>query len=330
MPLIRQDILETLERLKKKTGLPIKKLSEYLGIQVQKISEWKKIKISKVKSNIPKSHYATPEEQKAVVEFKKENMSIGYVRLAWMMIDKNIAFLSPSTVYRILVNVSLNNKWTKPAGEPKKVGFDQPTRVHEHWHTDISYVNFKGTFVYLVSVLDGYSRAILSWDIRTKMESFDVQIVLWRACDKYLEKDNPNNPRLITDNGSQFLTNEFKNTLKEFSMKNVRTSVNHPQANGKIERFHGTIKSEVIRTMPKFTLEQMKSEVAEWIQHYNFERLHSSIDYVAPMDVMACKRDSILLERKRKLIEGKQKRKESSLKAKRNFESNTVAEVVKA
>ncbi len=301
----------------------MKKLSEFLGLQTQKISEWKKGKISKVKSNIPKSHWSTPEEKKSVVEFKKENMCIGYVRLAWMMIDRNIAFLSPSSVYRILVNAALNNKWTKPAGEPKKEGFDQPTRVHEHWHTDISYVNFRGTFVYLICVLDGYSRTILSWDIRTSMDSYDVTIVLWRACEKYLVANNPNNPRLITDNGSQFLTAEFKATLKEFSMTNVKTSVNHPQSNGKLERFHGTIKSEAIRDMPKFTLEQMKKEVEEWIRFYNYERLHSSLDYVSPMDIMEGRRDSILSERKRKILEGKQKRKEYSIKAKTIFEVNS-------
>jgi hypothetical protein len=139
-------------------------------------------------------------------------------------------------------------------------------------------VNFRGTFVYLICVLDGYSRTILSWDIRTSMDSYDVTIVLWHACEKYLVANNPNNPRLITDNGSQFLTAEFKATLKEFSMTNVKTSVNHPQSNGKLERFHGTIKSEAIRDMPKFTLEQMKKEVEEWIRFYNYERLHSSLD----------------------------------------------------
>jgi putative transposase len=304
----------------------MKKLSEFLGLQTQKLSEWKKEKIAKVKLNIPKSHWSTPVEQKAVVEFKKANMCLGYVRLAFMMIDMNIAYLSPSSVYRVLVNAGLNNKWTKPAGEPKKVGFDQPERVHEHWHTDISYVNFRGTFVYLICVLDGYSRAILAWDIRTSMESYDVQIVLWRACDKYLDANNLNNPRLITDNGSQFLTAEFKATLKEFSMTNVRTSVNHPQSNGKIERFHGTIKTEAIRNMPKFTLGQVKKEVAEWIRFYNYVRLHSALGYFAPMDVMEGRRDSILLERKRKMLEGKLKRKEYAVKAKTISEvNNTMA-----
>jgi transposase InsO family protein len=251
-------------------------------------------------------------------------MLIGYVRLTWMMIDNNIAYLSPSSVYRILVNAALNNKWTRPAGEPKKEGFEQPTRVHEHWHLDISYINFHGTFVYLFCVLDGFSRTILSWDIRARMESFDTQIVLWRACDKWLTPDNLLNPKLITDNGSQFLTSEFKEVLKTHMIEHIRTSVNHPQSNGKLERFHGTIKSEKIREMPKFTLEQMKKEIDKWIYIYNHERLHSSLSYVTPMDVLNGRKESIFLERKEKLIAAKQKRKECSSKVKLYFETKAT------
>lgn len=300
----------------------MKQLSAFASIHVQKLSEWSKIKIPKEKLNIPKTHWSTPDERKAVVEFKKENMLVGYVRLTWMMIDRNIAYLSPSSVYRILVNAALNNKWTRPAGEPGKEGFDQPVRVHEHWHTDISYVNFKGTFVYLISVLDGFSRAILAWDIRTSMESFDTQIVLWRACDKWLGTDNTISPRLITDNGSQFLTSEFKEVLRFFTLSHVKTSVNHPQSNGKLERFHGTIKSEKIREMPKFTFEQVKTEIGDWVNYYNYERLHSALNYVTPMDVIDGRRDSILSERKQKLLEGKRKRKEYYFTARMNFKAN--------
>ena len=299
----------------------MKTFSDFLGLNIQKLSEWGSKKSMNPNRKIPKGHWSTPDEQRSVVEFKKQNMNVGYVRLTWMMVDRNVAFLSPSSVYRILVNASLNNKWTRPAGEPKKEGFDQPTKIHEHWHTDISYINFKGTFVYLISVLDGYSRAILAWDIRTTMESLDVQIVLWRACENWLDEKRNDNPRVITDNGSQFLTSEFKSVLREFSLTNIRTSVNHPQSNGKLERFHGTIKSEAIRNMPKFTLEQMKKEVGDWIEYYNFQRLHSSLQYVAPMDVVECKQELILAERKRKLLEGKQIKKKYSESIRNNLEA---------
>lgn len=299
----------------------MKKLSEMMNVHIQKLIEWAGKKAQKEKQNIPKSHWSTPEERKAVIEFKRENMSAGYVRLTWMMVDRDIAYLSPSSVYRILVSAALNNKWTKPAGEPKKEGFDQPSGVHEHWHTDISYINFHGTFVYLVCVLDGFSRAVLAWDIRTKMESFDVQIVLWSACEKWLSPESDVSPRLITDNGSQFMTSEFKDVLRSFTLSHVRTSVNHPQSNGKIERFHGTVKSEKIRDLPRFTLEQTKAEVGEWIRHYNSERLHSALSYVAPFDVIEGRKDSILENRKQKLIAGKRMRKEYSLRTQKNIES---------
>jgi putative transposase len=295
------------KEMKKLTGLAEKFFLDYLDLSVQKFISWQKDKNLSEKK-IPNFHCATSEEVERVIEFKKKNMEIGYKRLTWMMVDGNVAYLSPSSVYRILVKAALNNCWTKPAGEPKKKGFEQPLKAHEQWHTDISYLNFKGTFVYLISVLDGYSRAILSWDITTTMESLDVQLVLWKACDSYLPSDF--NPRVITDNGSQFLTSEFKQTLKDLSIAHSRTSVNHPQSNGKIERFHGTIKNESIRKIPKFTLQQFKEEVATWIKFYNFERLHSSIQYIAPMDVINNKSNEIILARQTKLKDAKLRRRE--------------------
>src|SRR5512135_1584309 len=118
---------------------------------------------------VPSSNRIADTEKEGVVDFKKANPTIGYRALCWMMVDRSIAFISPSSVLRILAEEGLNTKWTHPPGEPKKKGFDQPVAVHEQWHTDISYVNYKGTFVYLIAVLDGFSRSILAWDIRTSM-----------------------------------------------------------------------------------------------------------------------------------------------------------------
>ncbi|MDX1961364.1 MAG: DDE-type integrase/transposase/recombinase [Leptospiraceae bacterium] len=296
-----------IKEMKKLTGLTEKFFLDCMNLKIQKFISWQKDKnLSKKKT--PNLHYATSDEVERVIEFKRQNMEIGYKRLTWMMVDSNIAYLSPSSVYRILVKAALNNRWTKPAGEPKKQGFEQPLKAHEQWHIDISYINFKGTFVYLISILDGYSRAILSWDVTTTMESLDVQLVLWRACDSFLSSDF--NPRIITDNGSQFLTLEFKQTIKDLSISHTRTSVNHPQSNGKIERFHGTIKNESIRKIPKFTLKQFKEEIATWIQFYNFERLHSSNQYIAPMDVINGKANEILLARQSKLKDAKFRRRE--------------------
>lgn len=235
-------------------------------------------------------------------------MQIGYRRLTWMMVDRDIAYLSPSSVYRILVKAALNNKWTKPAGEPKKVGFDQPTTVHEQWHTDISFINFRGTFLYLICVLDGFSRAILAWDIRINMETFDVNIVLYKACSIWILNTDLK-PRIITDNGGQFISKEFKEALNDSGITHSRTSPNHPQSNGKIERFHGTAKQESLRNMPKIDISQIKNEFGQFINFYNTERLHSAIDYVAPFDVIYNRKDMILEQRKQKLKTGRSNRR---------------------
>lgn len=221
--------------------------------------------------------------------------------------------------------MGLNKIWTNPPppGDPKKKGFDQPTEPHEHWHTDISYISYKGMRFYLICVLDGFSRAILAWDIRLSMESFDAYMVLYRACLKWVSTTNIN-PRIISDNGSQFLTKEYKKILHEFEMTHVRTSVNHPQSNGKLERFHKTIKHERIRDLPRITIEQFRRDIGDWIDHYNTERLHSAINYLPPMKVLLGEGETILEERRNKLAIGKVKREEyyKQIKVENSFQEN--------
>lgn len=133
-------------------------------------------------------------------------------------------------------------------------------------------------------------------------------IVLWGACCDWVF-ETENKPRIISDNGSQFISYEFKEALRDSGLTHSRTSVNHPQSNGKIERFHGTAKQESLRNMPKFSIEQVKKEFGEWIDFYNTKRLHSAINYVAPFDVINGNRELILAERKRKLEIGKENRR---------------------
>ena len=311
--------------MKDLTKLPEWKLLSFINLSTSKFSKWKKESKPEHQRKIPKIHYSTPEEKQKVVEFKKEHMSLGYRYLTWLMIDLNVVALSPSTVYRILKKVGLNKAWTNVPGEAKKKGFDQPSKPHEHWHTDISYISYKGIRFYLICILDGFSRAILAWDIRLTMESFDAYMVLFKACERWLPHTEIN-PRVISDNGSQFLTKEYKQVLHEFEMTHVRTSVNHPQSNGKMERFHKTIKIDCIRQLPRITEDQFRRDIGEWIWYYNEERLHSSIQYLPPMKVLLGQVEEILKERKNKLALSKRNREEyyrtASANAENSFERN--------
>jgi len=104
----------------------------------------------------------------------------GYRRLTYMMMDDDIVAVSPSSVYRVLSGAGLLSRWNHKASK-KGAGFQQPLKGHEHWHIDISYINIRGTFYYLCSILDGFSRYIVHWEIRESMTEADVEIILQRA-----------------------------------------------------------------------------------------------------------------------------------------------------
>jgi putative transposase len=178
-------------------------------------------------------------------------------------------------------------------------------RAHQHWHIDISYLNIGGTFYYLCSVLDGFSRYIVHWDIREQMTEADVEIILQTARENF----PATNPRIISDNGPQFIAKDFKEFIRICGMTHVRTSPYYPQSNGKIERWHGSIKSECIRPGTPLSLDDARRLVSHYVDHYNNERLHSAIGYITPKDKLAGRAQLIFTERDRKLEMARETRK---------------------
>ena len=178
----------------------------------------------------------------APIGFHLKNPLEGYRRLTFMMLDADIVAVSPTSVWRVLGQAGLLSKWN---GKPSKkgTGFEQPLAAHQHWHIDVSYINISGTFYYLCSILDGCSRYIVNWDLRESMTEADIEIILERAKETYPEA----RPRIISDNGPQFIAKDFKEFIRISGMTHVRTSPYYPQSNGKIERWHKSLKGECIR-----------------------------------------------------------------------------------
>ena len=183
-------------------------------------------------------------------------------------------------------------------------GFDQPEKAHHHWHIDISYLNLSGTFYYLCTVLDGYSRYIVHWEIREQMKEQDVEIILQRAREKYPHKK----PRIISDNGPQFIARDFKEFIRISGMTHVRTSPYYPQSNGKVERWHATLKQECIRPKTPLDLTDARQLVARYVDYYNQVRLHSAIGYITPENKLQEKEKAIFAARKQKLILARERR----------------------
>ena len=201
----------------------------------------------------------------------------------------------------------------------KGTGFVQPLAAHDRWHIDISYVNIAGTFYFMASVLDGYSRSVVHWDIREKMEEIDIEIILQAAREKFPDAK----PRIISDNGPQFIAKDFKHFVRLCGMKHVRTSPYYPQSNGKIERYHRTIKAQCIRPLSPLSLDDAKRGVAKFVEDYNTVRLHSAIGYVTPQAMLEGRQQAIFDERDRKLTEARERRAQARAAAREKAASNS-------
>ena len=220
-----------------------------------------------------------------------------------MMLDADIVAVSPSSVWRVLSRAGLLRQWNGKTSR-KGRGFEQPPEPHQHWHIDVSYINISGTFYYLCSVLDGYSRAIVHWDLREAMREVDVEIILEAAKEKYPDAT----PRIISDNGPQFVAKDFKEFIRLSGMTHVRTSPYYPQSNGKLERWHKSLKGECMRPGVPLTPEDARRLIECYVEQYNTVRLHSAIGFVTPADMLAGRQNEIHAARDRKLEQARQQR----------------------
>lgn len=254
---------------------------------------------------MPRDHWLTDDEKERICVFARSNPLEGYRRLTFMMLDTDVVACSPASVYRVLKNAGLLAGAT-PVPTKKGTGFVQPLHAHEHWHIDVSYLNIAGTFYFLCSILDGATRFIVHWEIREKMEETDVQTIIQRARETYPDA----RPRIISDNGPQFIAKDFKEFIRIAGMTHVKTSPYYPQSNGKLERFHKTIKGECIRVKVPLSLEEARRIVADYVEYYNNVRLHSAIGYVTPRDQLEGRAKQIQDQRDRKLAEARERRQQ--------------------
>ena len=305
-PDIRDEVVDYVRYWSDKTGIKATKMIRWININRSKYYDWRNRygKVNEHNSWIPRDFWLTDFERQAIVNYYHDNSLEGYRRLCYMMIDADIAAVSPSSVYRVLANAGLLSRWNRKKSK-KGTGFVQPLKAHEHWHIDISYINICGTFYYMCSILDGFSRYIVHWEIREAMKESDVEIILQRAREKFPDAK----PRIISDNGPQFISKDFKEFIRISGMTHVKTSPYYPQSNGKLERYHRTIKSTCIRVNTPLLLSDAQRLVTDFVDHYNNTRLHSAIDYITPKDKLQGQAETILAQRDSKLAAAREARK---------------------
>lgn len=220
-------------------------------------------------------------------------------QLAWQFTDREGYFISESSVYRILKHYDLV---TSPVFQivSAKEAFDNPTKgVNEMWQTD--FTQFKVLdwgYYYLCSVLDDFSRYILAWRLAPTMGSTDVEQTLNLAVAKtgIAQIKVAHRPRLLSDNGPAFVSDALRQYLHRQQIQHIRGAPYHPQTQGKIERWHRSMKS-VVKLDNYYTPEALQAAIASFVTYYNTQRYHESLDNVTPEDVYLGRREAILTQR---------------------------------
>ncbi len=297
-PETRDAVVELMAYGTERVGLPLKRLLGWLELSPGKYHAWRQRRGQPNEHNapVPSRHWLLSWEREAIIDFARAHPLEGYRRLCYRMIDEAVVACAPSTVYRVLKSAGLLKCWeVKPSS--KGQGFEQPTAAHQHWHIDIAYINIAGTFYYLCSVLDGYSRLIVHWALEEAMTTAEVEIVLQGA----RERVPGATPRVISDNGPQFIAKDFKEFIRLCGMTHVRTSPAYPQSNGKLERWHKSLKSESIRPNSPISLADARAIVARYVEHYNTRRLHSALGYVTPQVKLEGREPVIFAQRQQQL-----------------------------
>jgi transposase InsO family protein len=312
---IRNEIVQFIEKIANNSNNGIMEMIAMIGISRSKYYDWKARSGIENRHNgqMPKQHWLTPDERRAIIDYAIQHVAEngyyirdGYRRITYSGIDEGVFAVSPSTVYRVLSQEGLLNQWIGRKTTGKGTGFHQPDAPHKHWHTDIKYVNYRGTFLFFISVMDGYSRYIVHHELRESMTETDVEITIERAREKYPDKK----ARIISDNGSQYISKDFRNYINMIGLEHVRTSHAYPQSNGKIERFHRSLQEECVSRKSMINIEDAKKQIAGYVDHYNNKRLHSALLYLRPVDFLTGNVDELIKIREEKLRAAAEKRLE--------------------
>jgi transposase InsO family protein len=291
---IRDMIIDFIQRWAPRTEISPLRLVAWIGLSRSKYYDWKQRygKANEHNALVPRDHWLEEWEKQRILEFHQQYPLEGYRRLTFMMLD------------RVLKAAGVLEGWS-PKPSRKGNGFAQPLQPHDHWHIDVSYLNIAGTFFYLCSLLDGCSRFLVHWELRESMTEADVEIILQRG----LEAHPHARPRIISDNGPQFIARDFKEFIRIAGLSHVRTSPYYPQSNGKIERWHRSLKGDCLRPGVPLCLDDARRLVSNFVEHYNTVRLHSAISYVTPADKLAGNEKAIFAARDQKLLLARKRRK---------------------
>ncbi len=308
------DIHRTVMNTTERAGYPLRKVLSILGIS--RPWYYAQLSFSPVLDGRFNPIAMRDDDEWIVIGYKHRNPKASFREIAYTLIDEDLAYLSPSTVYGILKKRYLITPWKHKTWESTRP--EHARRPDEKWQTDIMYVKIRGRFFYLIIFIDEYSRYMVHHALMTSMDADSVSLEAQAAIEK-LRKDSLAEPVIQSDNGSSFIAMEFKLVLRENNLTQKLIRPHTPEQNGIVERGNKTIRESLVPVILT-DYEQGKSELSGIVDRYNNERRHSSLQYLTPMQYYRGNPEVLLAVMEAKIEKAKQLRKERNMEIRKGGE----------
>lgn len=303
-------MLQTVEEAHRLTGRPLRQILGDLGLASATYYRWENraqtdALADRTVTPRRRALSPTPAEVDAVCAFALRHPTMGYKRLAWLMLDDEVACLRPSQVYRVLLDADLLAR--RPRVAEVLTRPEAPTQPDQAWHIDLMYLYVRPRWYYLVDILDGYSRFLVHWSLNRTLGAETVTLTIQQALEA-LDARRPGCPLLIHDHGPQFLSAEWRRFVIGAGLVDVKTRVAHPESNGRLERLHRTHREEGVNGQDLSDYYRAVDALARWSHYYNYRRPHSALGYMPPIEYYRGDPEARWNARRRKLAYAAQAR----------------------
>jgi transposase InsO family protein len=306
-------VIDTVRKTRVLCNFSIKWILRHLDVKPVTYYKWQRSSKGNSLSNKRHPDTILPEEREKVISYALSHPDIRHRELAWKMVDDNVVFMSITSVYNILKDAGLICRW-KPKDKRQKMSRELPSGSDEKWQSDIRYVEVDERKYYMIIFIDEYAKFITHHEVMTSMDGNSVSLSAERALSKL---DTGKKPIIQTDNGSGYISQEFKMVLNQKGVGHHRIHPHCPEENGIVERVHKTIK-EKASEYEFINLAHARAVIDEIVRYYNEERLHSAINFLRPIDYYKGNPNKLLEERQIKMIKARHRRREINLKIKQH------------